>query len=102
MSSLGVSGNTRGKRVKGGEEDGDIPDSHCQKLTLRLGQFGLLDRSANQDKVDNVISEKIYKNRNEIWLLLLSLWSTTFASAISPVNIIKDNIQDKEKLGKLT
>ena len=35
-------------------------------------------------------------------LLLLSLWSTTFASAISLVNITKGNIKDKEKLGKLT
>ena len=33
---------------------------------------------------------------------LLSLWSTTFASAISPVNITKGNIKGKEKLGKLT
>ena len=32
----------------------------------------------------------------------LSLWSTTFASAISPVNITKGNIKDKEKLRKLT
>ena len=33
-------------------------------------------------------------------LLLLSLWSTTFASAISPENITKGNIKDKEKTRK--
>ena len=75
--------------------------------TYNLFCSGLSDGvSAGAPKVGfENINYKFNKNKQTILLLLLllSLWSaTTFASAISPVNITKVNIKDKEKLGKLT